>query len=53
MRIIISDTSCLIHLRKAALLAAFLRLPFEVLIPNTLFEDELLRFTADEKRALV
>ena len=53
MRIIISDTSCLIDLRKAALLAAFLRLPFEILIPNTLFEDELLSFTADEKRALI
>jgi len=53
MRIIISDTSCLIHLRKAALLAAFLRLPFEILIPNTLFEDELLSFTADEKRSLI
>ena len=53
MRIIISDTSCLIDLRKAALLAAFLRLPFEILIPNTLFEDELLSFTAEEKRTLV
>ena len=53
MRIIISDTSCLIDLRKAALLAAFLRLPFEILIPNTLFEDELLSFTTDEKRALI
>jgi len=53
MRIIVSDTSCLIDLRKAALLAAFLRLPFEILIPNTLFEDELLSFTAEEKRTLV
>jgi predicted nucleic acid-binding protein len=53
MRIIISDTSCLIDLRKAALLAAFLRLPFEILIPNTLFEDELLSFMADEKRTLI
>lgn len=53
MRIIISDSSCLIDLRKASLLAAFLRLPFEILIPNTLFEDELLSFTADEKRTLI
>lgn len=53
MRIIISDTSCLIDLRKVALLAAFLRLPFEILIPNTLFEDELLSFTANEKKALI
>ena len=50
MRIIISDTSCLIDLRKAALLAGFLCLPFEILIPNTLFEDELLSFTSKERR---
>lgn len=53
MRIIISDSSCLIDLRKASLLAVFLRLPFEILIPNTLFEDELLSFTDDEKTMLL
>ena len=52
MRIIVSDSSCLIDLRKASLLAAFLRLPYEILIPNTLFEEELLRFTAEEKTLL-
>lgn len=39
MRIISSDSSCLIDLRKASLLGVFLRLPFEILIPNSLFED--------------
>ena len=53
MRIVVSDTSCLIDLRKASLLAAFLKLPYEVLIPNTLFDDELLKFTGAEKRSLV
>lgn len=53
MRIIVSDSSCLIDLRKVALLDAFLRLPYEFLIPNTLFEDELLKFTSVQKRALV
>jgi hypothetical protein len=53
MRIIISDSSCLIDLRKASLLAVFLRLPFEILIPNTLFEGELLSFTDDEKKTLL
>ncbi len=53
MRIIISDSSCLIDLRKASLLGVFLRLPFEILIPNTLFEDELLSLTNDEKKALL
>lgn len=52
-RVVISDSSSLIDLRKASLLDAFLRLPYEWLIPNTLFEDELLKFTATQKRALV
>lgn len=51
-RIVVSDTSCLIDLRKASLLAELLRLPYEVVIPNTLFEEELLRFTAEQKKAL-
>ena len=53
MRIVISDSSCLIDLRKVSLLDAFLRLPYELLIPNTLFEEELLKFTAAQKKALV
>lgn len=52
MRIVVSDSSCLIDLRKASLLEAFVRLPYELLIPNTLFEDELLKFTAAQKRTL-
>lgn len=53
MRIVVSDSSCLIDLRKASLLDAFLKLPYEILIPNTLFHDELLKFTAAEKRSLL
>ena len=53
MRIIVSDSSCLIDLRKASLLDFFLRLPYEVLIPNTLFEEELVRFTQEQKESLV
>jgi predicted nucleic acid-binding protein len=53
MRIIVSDSSCLIDLRKASLLDAFLKLPYEILIPNTLFEDELLKFTDAQKRELI
>jgi hypothetical protein len=52
MRIIVSDSNCLIDLRKAALLSAFLQLPYEILIPDTLFEEELLKFTEDEKMLL-
>jgi hypothetical protein len=36
VRIIVSDSSCLIDLRKASLLDVFLRLPYEIVIPNTL-----------------
>ena len=53
MRIIVSDSSCLIDLKKASLLGVFLSLPYEILIPNILFEDELLSFTASEKRMLL
>ena len=53
VQVVISDSSCLIDLRKTSLLDAFLRLPYELLIPNTLFEEELLKFTATQKRALV
>lgn len=53
MRIVVSDSSCLIDLRKVSLLDALLRLPYEILIPNTLFDDELLEFSDAEKRALI
>jgi predicted nucleic acid-binding protein len=53
MRIVVSDSSCLIDLRKVSLLDTFLRLPYEFLIPNTLFEEELLKFTSAQKKALV
>jgi hypothetical protein len=45
MRIVVSDTSCLIDLRKVSLLDSFLKLPYEILIPNTLFDDEHLKFS--------
>jgi hypothetical protein len=53
MQIVVSVSSCLIDLRKASLLDIFLRLPYEFLIPNTLFEEELLKFTAAQKKALI
>jgi len=53
MRIVVSDSSCLIDLRKVSLLDALLQLPYEFLIPNTLFDDELLKFTAAQKKALI
>lgn len=53
MRIIVSDSSCLIDLRKASLLEGFLKLPYEIVIPDTLFEEELLKFSETEKRMLL
>lgn len=52
MRIIVSDTSCIIDLRKVVLLESLLALPFTFVMPDSLFEDELLTLTADEKKAL-
>ena len=53
MRLIVSDGGCLIDLGKASLLDAFLKLPYKILIPNTLFEDNLLKLTNAQKKALV
>jgi predicted nucleic acid-binding protein len=52
-RIVVSDSSCLIDLRKVELLDSLVRLPYELLIPNTLFEEELLKFTTSQKSTLL
>ncbi len=53
MRTLVSDGCCLNDLGKASLVDAFLKLPYEILIPNTLFEGDLLTFTAAQKQALI
>lgn len=52
MRILISDTSCLIDLRKASLMEAFVQLPYDLVIPDVLFEQELVNFSNVEKELL-
>jgi hypothetical protein len=47
MQLIVSDTFCLIDLRKASLLEASIRLLYEIGIPGFLFE-ELVRFELAE-----
>jgi hypothetical protein len=42
MRVLVSDASILIELGKWYLLEAFFRLPFDIAIPDALFEDELI-----------
>ena len=53
MRIIVSDTSCIIDLHKVQLLLAIFELPYTFVIPHTLFENELLGLTAAEKTELL
>lgn len=48
MQIIVNDTSALIDLRKGRLLEAFLALPFELVIPDTLLGEELITFSERE-----
>lgn len=48
MRIIVSDSSALIDLRKGGILELFLKLPFEFVIPDALIESELLSFSKKE-----
>lgn len=52
MRIIVSDTSCMIDLRKAALLEPLLALPYTFVMPDVLFEDEWVSLTPGEKKKL-
>lgn len=53
MRIVITDSSCLIDLKKGSLLRAMLELPYEFAIPQPLIDDELLSLTNAEKEELV
>jgi len=48
MRIIVSDSSALIDLKKGGLLEALLSLPFEFVIPAALLDAELLSFAKGE-----
>lgn len=55
MRIIISDASALIDLSKVRLLETLVSLPYEFVIPDVIFENELLRihpYTLDDLHAL-
>lgn len=53
MRIIISDARCLIDLKKASLLEALLRLPYEIAIPDVMFSTELAKFSEAQKQGLI
>lgn len=53
MRIVITDSSCLIDLKKGNLLRALLELPYDFAIPQPLMEDELISLTDHDKREMV
>lgn len=53
MRIVVSDSVCLINLTEACLIEVFLRSPYELLIPNTMFEDDQMKLTAAQKKNLL
>jgi len=53
MQIIITDSSGLIDLKKGSLFRAMLALPFEFVIPDLLFDDELLSLDANDKELLL
>ncbi|MCY4419660.1 MAG: PIN domain-containing protein [Gammaproteobacteria bacterium] len=52
MPVVVSDTSCMIDLRKVGLLEALLQLPYTFVMPDILFTDEWLCLTGEEKEAL-
>ena len=53
MLVIVSDTSAIIDLRIAGLLKKLPKLPYDVVIPTPLFEEELLDFTDKQKEKLI
>ena len=53
MPTLIADSSCVIDLHKVALLLPLFELPYTIVMPRTLLDDELIRLTDDEKRGLI
>lgn len=53
MPTLIADSSCVIDLHKVGLLLPLFELPYTIVMPRTLLDDELIRLTDDEKRELI
>lgn len=53
MPTLIADSSCVIDLHKVALLLPLFELPYAIVKPQSLLDDELIRLTDDEKRELI
>ncbi len=52
MPTLIGDSSCVIDLHKVDLLLPLFELPYTLVIPQSLLDDELVRLTDEEKRDL-
>ena len=53
MPTLIADSSCVIDLHKVGLVVPLFELPYTIVMPQTLLDDELIRLTEDEKRGLM
>ena len=51
-RVVVCDSSCLIHLRKGELIVALMELPYRFVVPYPIREDELIHFTTREWQKL-
>ncbi len=53
MPTLVADSSCVIDLHKVGLLLPLFELPYAVVTPQSLLDDELIRLTGDEKREMI
>ena len=53
MLTLVADSSCVIDLHKVALLVPLFELPYTIVMPRSLLDDELIRLTDREKRELI
>ncbi len=53
MPTLVADSSCVIDLHKVGLLLPLLELPYAIVMPQSLLDNELIRLTADEKRKMI
>jgi len=53
MPTLVADSSCVIDLHKVGLLLPLFELPYTIVVPQSLLDDELIRLTGDEKREMI
>ncbi len=53
MLTLVVDSSCVIDLHKVGLLDALFRLPYNIVMPQSLLDGEIVRFADNEKQRLI